>query len=616
MTDQLSTEHRYEAICEASPDVIVLVDDDGRITYVNSRVRDVLGYEPGDLLGERVEVLVPERDRETHVRQRTAFLEDPVRRPMGADVDLEARCADGSTKPVDVSLSPLPDSDAAVMAAVRDVSARETLRTKYRTILEAVPDAVVIADAESGEIVESNAQAAAFLGYEDGELVGEPQTVVHPSGEEARYRELFERHVDRHQEIFTQFPDGSPLYVETKAGERIPVDINARVFELDGRTLIAGVFRDVSARTRRAHQLRELHEATRGLVDAADRETVADRIVEAANSILGYTSAVARFLEGDRFEPVAATEQARAEMGPRPVYPADGGNPVSRAHDAGTPLQFEDVRRFDDAYDRGDARSAMYLPVGEYGVLSVVDTDVDAFDRSDLELASILASNAESALDRLASEWALERRNERLDAFAGFVTHDLRNPLNVAQGWLDCLDEAGRTEAAERVRESLDRMDDIVDDTLAFARHGQTVTEPTPLDVPAVARDCWGVVSTADARLEVTEPFRIRGDRRRVRRVFENLFRNAVEHAGEDVTVTVGPLSDGFFVADDGPGIPESDRDAVFEPGQTSTTGGTGLGLPIVDEIADAHGWTVAVTAASRGGARFQFSGVDVLRSE
>ena len=84
-----------------------------------------------------------------------------------------------------------------------------------------------------------------------------------------------------------------------------------------------------------------------------------------------------------------------------------------------------------------------------------------------------------------------------------------------------------------------------------------------------------------------------------------------MEHGG-DVTVVVGPLVDGegFFVADDGPGIPEADREAIFDVGVTTRDSGTGVGLSIVETVAEAHGWSVAVTESADGGARFEFTGV------
>ncbi|HKJ58786.1 MAG TPA: PAS domain S-box protein, partial [Halobacteriales archaeon] len=238
---------RLEAICNASPDGILIVDSDGRITFANDRVSDLFGYDPDELRGEPVEVLVPEEYRETHVAQRDAYLADPVTRPMGAELDLAVSCKDGSRVPVDIKLSPIErDGRLEVMAAIRDVTEQVALEKKYRTILETAPDAGFVADAATGEITEVNRQATELLGYTEEELVGMRQVELHPSGEADRYRQLFEEHVDRGRAVFSRFPDGSDILVETDEGDRIPVEINAQVFELADRRLVTGVFRDVS----------------------------------------------------------------------------------------------------------------------------------------------------------------------------------------------------------------------------------------------------------------------------------------------------------------------------------------------------------------------------------
>jgi PAS domain S-box-containing protein len=605
-------QQRYEAICEASPDAIIVTNAEGNIIYANARVEDMLGYEPDELLGDPVERLVPNSDQDGHADQRDAYMQDPETRPMGAGLDLEARRKDGSTLPVTISLSPIEtNDDIEVMATIRDVSDQEALQTKYQTILEAVPDAVLIAEVHTGEIIEANEEISALLGYEPNEIIGKQQTIVHPTGEESRYRSLFERHVTETEAIFEQFPDGSPIFVETTEGSRVPVEINAEVFELGGERLIAGVFRDISARKERERRLKELHDTTQDLMTADDREEVGRIVADAAESILGYPSTVVRFVRDGQLHPVAVTEEARAEMGKRPDYPLRGDNPASTVYQRGEPMLVDDLRDVDDGYDRGDARAAMYFSIDESGVLSIVDSSVDAFDQPDKEIASLLTANAETALNRLSHEQELERQNERLEEFASIVSHDLRNPLNVAQGWLEAVQSDVPDEELERIKEALDRMDAIIDDTLTLARQGQTIAGQEPIEITGLIEDCWRVVSTGDANVELSEEFQIHGDRDRVQHLVENLLRNAIEHGGHDVTITVGRLENGFYVEDDGQGISAEIRDQILEPGHTSNPDGTGLGLTIVREIAEAHNWDITVREGTDGGARFEFTDID-----
>jgi PAS domain S-box-containing protein len=604
-------QQRYEAICEASPDTIIVTNADGNIIYANARVEDMLGYDPDELLGDPVERLVPKSKRDSHVDQREAYMQEPETRPMGAGLALEARRKDGSTLPVTISLSPIETGDdIEVMATIRDVSDQEALRAKYRTILQAVPDAVLIAEVHSGEIIEANDEISTLLGYEPEEIIGKPQTTVHPTGEEHRYRNLFEQHVTETEAIFEQFPDGSPIFVETVESVLVPVEINAEVFELGGERLIAGVFRDISARKERERRLKELHDTTQDLMTADDQEEVGRIVADAAESILGYTSTVVRFVQDERLRPVAVTGEARAKMGERPDYPLRGENPASTVYQRGEPMLVDDLRGVDDSYDRGDARAAMYLSIDESGILSIVDSSVGAFDQSDKEIASLLTANAETALNRLSYEHELERQNERLEEFASIVSHDLRNPLSVAHGLLETIQSDVPDEEFERIKEALDRMGTIIGDTLTLAQQGQTVAGQESIEITELVEDCWRVVSTGDAVLDVGEEFQIHGDRDRVQHLMENLLRNAIEHGGDDVTLTVDSLENGFYVEDDGQGISAEIRDQVLEPGQTSTTDGTGLGLTIVREIAEAHDWEITVTEASNGGARFEFTGV------
>jgi len=200
--------------------------------------------------------------------------------------------------------------------------------------------------------------------------------------------------------------------------------------------------------------------------------------------------------------------------------------------------------------------------------------------------------------DRQKYEKQLERQNERLERFASVISHDLRNPLEVAFARLEFAQETGEAEHFDAAEDALDRMNALIDDVLTLARQGETVDDPEPVALDAAATDAWAVVDTRDATLETGAATTIQADPGRLQQLFENVFRNALEHAGDDVTVRMGDLGDepGFFVADDGPGIPEVDRDSVFDSGYSTSDSGNGLGLSIVRTIAEAHGWDVRVT--------------------
>ena len=220
-------------------------------------------------------------------------------------------------------------------------------------------------------------------------------------------------------------------------------------------------------------------------------------------------------------------------------------------------------------------------------------------------------------LRRQAEE--LARKNEQLDQFATTVSEDLRDPLGEATDAADVLlraveeartagaDVEGLASTLEHLERSLDRIESIIDDMLALAHSTKPVGEPEPVAFAEIVRAAWSVVDTAEATLSIREDGIVEAHPESLQRILENLFRNAVEHAGTDVSVTASLAADGFWIADDGPGIPADVGNEVFD--EDYTTGGTGLGLSIVEELATGHGWTVAVDH-DHDGAKFVFSGV------
>ena len=239
--------------------------------------------------------------------------------------------------------------------------------------------------------------------------------------------------------------------------------------------------------------------------------------------------------------------------------------------------------------------------------------------------------------ERRRRERKLERQNERLDSFASLVSHDLRNPLHVAVGNVEMARESCDSPRLDDAANALDRMEALIDEVLAVAREGASVEDPDPVRLAAAASSSWRTVETGDATLTVEANATIRADESRLRRLFENIFRNSVEHgstgsrteSGDSVehgrsddtesslSLTVGRLdADGFYVEDDGVGIPADERDRVFEGGYSTDADGTGFGLTIVREVAEAHGWSIEATASDAGGARFEITGVSLASEE
>ena len=407
-------------------------------------------------------------------------------------------------------------------------------------------------------------------------------------------------------------------------------------------TVIYSVYADIGEQKRVERTLRRLHATTREMFGGEDREGVAAVATRAAIDILEFPSSGVRLYdpEANVLRPTAISEEATAAFGDRPSFgPGDGR--IWEAFDDGEPIVVDDLDAVDSPIGYGDHRSLLVVPLGEHGVMPLGSRQPDFFDETDLQLARVLAANVTVALDHAERteqlrdrDAALQREIDRLEKFAGFVSHDLRNPLNVAAGRTDLArsltDDAAVIEELDRVEDAHDRMTQLIDDLLALARQGRTADEIESVPLDEAAERAWRTVDTDDATLDVSEATAaIEADPERLRTLFENLFINSVEHGSTngrsepddsvehgpdtdaegdtdaaDLTVSVGSLPDGFYVADDGVGF-DIDPGEATEYGRSSAPNGTGFGLAIVREIAAAHGWELSIDGDD--GARFEF---------
>lgn len=211
-------------------------------------------------------------------------------------------------------------------------------------------------------------------------------------------------------------------------------------------------------------------------------------------------------------------------------------------------------------------------------------------------------------------ERMLERQNDRLKEFTDILAHDLRNPLNIIEGNMTLYEDTGDEKHLKTINETIKRMGRLVEDLLRVARQGNVITDPEPTDIGDVIETAWQSLNVdAGVTLRYETIPSVSSEPDRLCELFENLFQNAVDHGGGDVTVRVGPLDTGFFIEDDGPGISDEHKGDVFNHGFTTSDDGHGYGLSVVRTIVNAHGWDIIATDARSGGARFEVTGIDFL---
>ncbi|WP_254863844.1 GAF domain-containing sensor histidine kinase [Halovivax gelatinilyticus] len=388
--------------------------------------------------------------------------------------------------------------------------------------------------------------------------------------------------------------------------------------------------------------IERLNQAATHFYTASSTQACYDEVIDAAVEILGHEWSVlaSPVGDGERFEIKAVSAEAPLDRGDRPFTIHDGV--AGRAFRQNESSTVDDVRESEHGKPvTPDLRSGLTVPVGDWGVFQAVDTTIGAYDETHVRLAELLMTHAATAIERLETEAALrtqkaelERQNERLDNVTSMISHDLRSPLNVAQGHLELARAEADSPHLADVAAAHERMDDLIEEFLAWARGGQLITDRTTVSLPEVARAAAESLSVGQCLVVDTET-RIEADPDRLRQLCTNVIRNSVEHnggrvhvgdrktatpsgadggpfpEGAPVTVTLGDHPDGFVITDDGSGIPPTERESVFEPGYTTSDSGTGFGLAIVGAIVDAHGWEVSLGESDDGGVRFEITGVE-----
>jgi len=621
---------RYKILTEEVTDSIGVVSEDGTIQYENPAIERVLGYDRETLEGTTAfEYMHPEDRQEVMERFASLVAEDGQETDR---VQYRMQHVDGSWRWMESEASARTDSalDGYVITS-RDITERkerERELEQYAAIVDNMADTAFIVG-NDGRLEFANETTLTYADVSLAEIEGVPIMEL------TRQMAATEADADRFASALETVTSGAEtpmtetveVQLELPTGE-VTAEYQLSAVQIDGEQKVVVTGRDITARKRREEALRTLHEVTREFMEASDQQSVAEQAVTTAATVLDQPmSGVWMYDESeDALTPVATSDKGQDLIPETPTFERGEGLAWD-VFESGDPQVYSNLQSEPGRYNPDTPiKSEMLLPLGEYGLMTVGCTEQHGFTDIDVALARVLANTVETALARADREMQLreqhrqlKRQNERLDEFAGVVSHDLRNPLQVAAGRLELVRKECDSEHLDAIEAALQRSDRIIEDVLWLAREGQDVGSMDAVALQQTVDAAWNLVAdemeeadlyygTGDESLS-----QIVADEDRLRQLMENLLRNAIEHGGEDVTVTVGKMADGFYVEDTGPGIPEAERDDVFGAGYSTSEDGTGFGLAIVKRVAEAHGWNIDVTEGSDGGTRFEITGVEFV---
>ena len=392
---------RYEDVIEAVDDGVYALDAAGNFELVNDAMTDLTGYEASALLGAHTSTIksdaVVER-AEALVREMIAGDRDDEE-----TFDLAIERADGTSFPAEDHMTLLWDDAGerfeGTAGIIRDVTDRkereaalEAARRRIERILERIEDAFFAVD-DTWEVTYWNARAERVLDQPADAVLGENLWEVFPEAVGTQF------HAAYHEAMATQEMVTFESYYP-------PVEKWFRVSAYPSTGGLSVYFHDVTAQKEHGEKLSGLLETSRSLLEARTPEAVARTVIQAANEQLGFDLALVRLYdpEAETLVPTAAT----AALPARSVYDADEAFP-GEAFQAGETVRVEDFGHVDEDYDNQAAEAAMYVPLGDHGVLSVAAESPGAFDDADVSVAEILAANAAAALDRVERDQHLLR---------------------------------------------------------------------------------------------------------------------------------------------------------------------------------------------------------------
>jgi len=636
-------ERRYRAVFE-DPNILVgLLDPEGHVLDANRTALEHVGRSVDEIEGQPFWTTPWFAGDEDLVAKVQHWIEQAA---DGAYVEFEADLSSAVGHPLVVSGGIRPVTNEAgevtsLMVSNRDVTERTQSRRRlerYREytnrLLNASDDLFFVCDAD-GRLQRWNDQVATVTGYREEELAGRSVLDF-----------VIEADRDRTKTAFASVFETGRAQLEatllTKDGATIPYEFTGnRVEHPDGDLRLVSIGRDVTDRQQREERLRDrrrkiesLYDATKNLLTAERPVDVSRRIHDVIPHVFDYALSNTGFVDDDALVPMHKTvDNSEGVPSPEPRS-VDGNSVAARALQTGETVVVEDVQALDNDVDYSALQSAAAIPIAEYGVIVLGQIEKREFAPFNLRLLEVLATYAAMVLDRLEGEKTLRAAKEKAEeasrlksAMLANMSHEIRTPLTSVTGFAELLTDhlEGRMQTfAEQIYNGGVRLQKTLDSVLQLSRLEAGVYEldRTPLSLGALIEETVDMLRLSAEekalRLNVELPDGpVEGafNEGAVNRILENLLENAIKFTPNGGTIEVRAHTDGddavLEVEDTGVGISEAALPDIFRAFKQESEGmareyeGSGLGLSIVQRLADAHGGTVEVESEKGVGTRF-----------
>lgn len=578
---------------------VAVATDGMRIRYVNQRFNELTGVSQQDVFESAVSVV--------DVLVGLGFDRDKIKSQLDGEGNWIGRTEEGGviseyrlTEVLDVD-----DEVRQLVLAVTDKEQNEVMELEADSVLQRINDGFFSLNDE-WEFTYVNPAGEEILQNDADTLLGNTIWEMYPEVEDSRFTEQYQEAFETQRSV--KFQEYYPPHDEEYTVRVYPSESGISVY-----------FNTLSEQQKQEKALSDLYEVT-SQPNTGSEEKI-NQVLKIGREYLDIDYAMVNKVDSEELV-VQYSNGVDGDFGVGTTCPI--GKSYCREC-----VVSDDLLDVYDAAESGWQNESVYteLDLQSYiGSKVLIDSKVygtvcfmsydsrdEPFTDEERQFVELLSQWVNYELEEDYHQTKLESQNEYLREFAGFVAHDLRNPLAIAKGRVDMIEETEDLSYLDAVRSNLNRIDQIIDDVLDLARDGKQVDDEdkAAVDLCTIAERAWSNVKTDEATLVCEASHVLKADAGKLVQLFENLFRNAVTHIEGAVEVEVGVTGDGgFYVSDDGPGVSEETLEELFDLGYTSEDTGSGLGLAIVERIAIAHNWDVDVMNDSDGGLRFGFRNV------